>query len=154
MIAIAIACEPRLIIADEPTTALDVTTQAQVLDLLRDLVIRIGASLVIVTHNLGVVARYADRILRHVCRGAWLSTVPHGRYSGIHFIPTPLACWHAFRESTVRRKRRLRAISGVLPRYDGTCTSLSLSPTVRASVGTHAPLRRRQTWRPLPRNAP
>lgn len=62
MIAMAISCNPRLIIADEPTTALDVTTQAQLLELLRDTVSRSNASLIIVTHDLGVVARYAHRI--------------------------------------------------------------------------------------------
>ncbi|HVN97347.1 MAG TPA: ABC transporter ATP-binding protein [Syntrophorhabdaceae bacterium] len=62
MIAMAISCQPRLIIADEPTTALDVTTQAQLLELLGGMVKRFDSSLVIVTHNLGVVARYADRI--------------------------------------------------------------------------------------------
>jgi peptide/nickel transport system ATP-binding protein len=62
MIAIALACEPKLLIADEPTTALDVTIQAQILELMRDLTRRLGASLVLITHNLGVVARYADRV--------------------------------------------------------------------------------------------
>ena len=62
MIAIAIACEPVLIIADEPTTALDVTIQAQILALMQDLTQRLGVALVIITHNLGVVARYADRV--------------------------------------------------------------------------------------------
>ena len=62
MIAMAISCNPRLIIADEPTTALDVTTQAQLLELMKDVVDQYDASLVIVTHNLGVVARYAQRL--------------------------------------------------------------------------------------------
>jgi len=62
MIAIALACEPRLLIADEPTTALDVTIQAQILGLMRELCDRLGVSIVLITHNLGVVARYADRI--------------------------------------------------------------------------------------------
>lgn len=62
MIAMAISCNPRIIIADEPTTALDVTTQAQLLELMKDVVDRYNASLVIVTHNLGVVARYAQRL--------------------------------------------------------------------------------------------
>jgi oligopeptide/dipeptide ABC transporter ATP-binding protein len=62
MIAMAIACNPILIFADEPTTAVDVTTQAQLLELMMGLVKRINTSLVIVTHNLGVVARYAQRI--------------------------------------------------------------------------------------------
>ncbi len=62
MIAIGLACNPRLIIADEPTTALDVTTQAVLLELIKDLVKRFNTSLTLVTHNLGVVARYAQRI--------------------------------------------------------------------------------------------
>lgn len=62
MIALALSCKPKLIIADEPTTALDVTIQAQILELMRELTKRFGVALVIITHNLGVVARYADRV--------------------------------------------------------------------------------------------
>ena len=62
MIAMALACRPSLILADEPTTALDVTIQAQILELLRDLSRRFGVAMLIITHNLGVVARYADRV--------------------------------------------------------------------------------------------
>lgn len=62
MIALALACDPKLIIADEPTTALDVTIQAQILELMKDLTKELGVALVVITHNLGVVARYADRV--------------------------------------------------------------------------------------------
>jgi oligopeptide/dipeptide ABC transporter ATP-binding protein len=62
MIAMALACDPKLIIADEPTTALDVTIQAQILELMKDLTRRLNVALMIITHNLGVVARYADRV--------------------------------------------------------------------------------------------
>jgi oligopeptide/dipeptide ABC transporter ATP-binding protein len=62
MIAMAVSCTPRLIIADEPTTALDVTTQAKVLEIMNSAVRRFCTSLILVTHNLGVVARYAQRI--------------------------------------------------------------------------------------------
>jgi peptide/nickel transport system ATP-binding protein len=62
MIAMALSCNPRILIADEPTTAVDVTTQAQLLALMQNLVKQYNTSLIIVTHNLGVVARYADRI--------------------------------------------------------------------------------------------
>jgi len=62
MIAMALACEPALVLADEPTTALDVTIQAQILELMKALSRRLGAAMQIITHNLGVVARYADRV--------------------------------------------------------------------------------------------
>ena len=62
MIAMALCCEPELIIADEPTTALDVTIQAQILELMKGLTKQLGVALIIITHNLGVVARYADRV--------------------------------------------------------------------------------------------
>ncbi|MFV0296694.1 MAG: dipeptide ABC transporter ATP-binding protein [Hyphomicrobiaceae bacterium] len=62
MIAIGLACNPKLLIADEPTTALDVTIQAQILELMKDLSKRLGIAIVVITHNLGIVARYADRV--------------------------------------------------------------------------------------------
>jgi len=62
MIAMALACEPKLIIADEPTTALDVTIQAQILELMKNLTRELGVAMIVITHNLGVVARYADRV--------------------------------------------------------------------------------------------
>jgi len=62
MSALALSCEPKLIIADEPTTALDVTIQAQILELMKDLTKQMGVALIVITHNLGVVARYADRV--------------------------------------------------------------------------------------------
>ncbi|MBN9449276.1 MAG: ABC transporter ATP-binding protein [Bosea sp.] len=63
MIAIALACSPKLLIADEPTTALDVTIQAQILDLMRDLKARVGAAIMLITHDLGVVAEVADQVV-------------------------------------------------------------------------------------------
>mgnify|MGYP003959488701 FL=1 len=62
MIAMALCCDPKLIIADEPTTALDVTIQAQILELMKNLTREFGVAMIIITHNLGVVARYADRV--------------------------------------------------------------------------------------------
>jgi peptide/nickel transport system ATP-binding protein len=62
MIAMALACEPKLLIADEPTTALDVTIQAQILDLLRDLKDRLGMAMLLITHDMGVIAGHADRV--------------------------------------------------------------------------------------------
>ncbi|WP_439573190.1 ABC transporter ATP-binding protein [Phreatobacter sp.] len=63
MIAIALACEPELLIADEPTTALDVTIQAQILDLMRDLKSRLGMAIILITHDLGVVAEMCDDVV-------------------------------------------------------------------------------------------
>ena len=62
MIAIALSCNPRLLLADEATTALDVTIQAQILELIKKLSSELGTAVIIITHNLGVVARYADRV--------------------------------------------------------------------------------------------
>src|SRR5204862_7136336 len=62
MIAMALASEPKLLVADEPTTALDVTIQAQILELLRDLKQRLGMSILLITHNLGIVGDMADRV--------------------------------------------------------------------------------------------
>lgn len=63
MIAMALACNPRILIADEPTTALDVTTQAQILDLLRTLQVRHNMAIILITHNLGVIAEMADEVV-------------------------------------------------------------------------------------------
>jgi oligopeptide transport system ATP-binding protein len=73
MIAMALACEPQLIIADEPTTALDVTVQAQILDLLKELASRANSALILITHDLGVVAETVDRVVLKQARNKIVS---------------------------------------------------------------------------------
>src|SRR5689334_38462 len=88
MIAMAIACNPRLLIADEPTTALDVTVQAQILDLLVGLQRDRGMALVLITHNMGVVAETAQRVAVMYAGRSWRSSAPTGS-SPRRSIPIP-----------------------------------------------------------------
>jgi peptide/nickel transport system ATP-binding protein len=113
MIALAIACEPKLIIADEPTTALDVTTQAQILDLLRELSAERGMAMMVISHDLGVIAESCDRLVcvyaGQVVEGAVIDDAllrpQHPYLSGLlAAIPRPEA-----------RGGRLAAIPGTVP---------------------------------------
>ena len=114
MIAMALACEPRLLIADEPTTALDVTVQAQILELLKDLTHQHGSSMILITHDLGVVARYADRINvmyagRVVESGTALEIFENPRH------PDTLGLMHSRPRLDAEEKSRLRPIEGQPP---------------------------------------
>ena len=101
MIAMALACEPKLLIADEPTTALDVTIQAQILDLLRDLVADRGTSLVLITHDLGVVAGMCERV--QVMYGGTL--VEEGTATELFASPqTSVHAWAAPERATPRHR--------------------------------------------------
>jgi oligopeptide/dipeptide ABC transporter ATP-binding protein len=114
MIAMALGCEPKLLIADEPTTALDVTIQAQILDLIRELQVRLGLAVILVTHDLGVVARYADDVtILYAARvmeqapSAELFNNPLNPYTRGLLESSPGADGH--------RHHRLRAIAGTIP---------------------------------------
>ncbi len=114
MIAMAIACRPQLIIADEPTTALDVTIQAQILDLLRDLQARLGTSILFITHDLGVVAEMADRVVVMYAG----EVVEQGPVQAIFRRPGHPYTAGLFRSIPRRdtpRKAPLPAIEGVVP---------------------------------------
>jgi len=114
MIAMALACEPKLLLADEPTTALDVTIQAQILALLRDLQERFSMSLLLITHDLAVVAEnaqtvmvmYAGRIVENAAVRDLFARPAHPYTRGLlESIPTPGG----------PGRRRLRAIEGIVP---------------------------------------
>ena len=115
MIAMALACQPRLLIADEPTTALDVTIQAQILDLLRDLQEEMGMSIMLISHDLGVVAEFADeiavmyagKIVEHATTAALFR---HPQHPYTHGLLKSLPSLH-LRDRTAR----LATIPGVVP---------------------------------------
>ncbi|HEX6134275.1 MAG TPA: ABC transporter ATP-binding protein [Longimicrobiales bacterium] len=113
MIAMALACEPELLIADEPTTALDVTIQAQILDLLAELRARLGMAVILITHDLGVVAEVCDRVLVMYAG----QIVEHGTVEQIFRDPR-----HPYTEGLLQavprlgqRKERLAVIPGTVP---------------------------------------
>jgi len=126
MIAIALACSPRLLLADEPTTALDVTIQAQLLDLLRDIQRDTGMAVVIITHNMGVIAEFADRVLvmyagRVAEQGAVDTVFTHPRhpYTVGLLGSTP---------RLDRDEARLTTIPGVLPQLSDTMPGCRFAP--------------------------
>jgi peptide/nickel transport system ATP-binding protein len=141
MIAIAIACEPKLLIADEPTTALDVTVQAQILDLLRSLRDRVDLAIMLITHNLGVIATMADRVSimyagRQVEEGATrdILDTPRHPYTARLLASTPQAARAATVSAAAARgpggaegdplgDRRLAEIPGRVPTMTAPATS-------------------------------
>jgi len=124
MIAMSLACEPKLIIADEPTTALDVTIQAQILELMKNLTRDLGVAMIIITHNLGVVARYADRV-NVMYAGRIVET---GNASDIYHRPRhpyTLALLKSVPRMDRPRQAKLDPVDGQPPdltRLDGGCS--------------------------------
>jgi len=133
MIAIALACQPKLIIADEPTTALDVTIQAQILELMQDLTRRLNVALIIITHNLGVVARYARRVnVMYAGRIVESGTAAQIYHAPRH--PYTMALLRSVPRLDRPRQARLDPIEGQPPdltRLDGGC---SFRPRCRFTV--------------------
>ena len=126
MIAMALSCNPELLIADEPTTALDVTIQSQILDLLKDLRSRYGTSILLITHDIGVVAEMADRVAVMYCgkvmsHGDAYSILTHPEHpylSGlIHAVP-----------KLYEEKEMLDAIPGTVPNLRELPKGCSFSP--------------------------
>ena len=133
MIAMALCCEPNLIIADEPTTALDVTIQAQILELMKDLTRRLGVALIVITHNLGVVARYADRV--NVMYAGKI--VEHGNAQEIYHNPShpyTLALLRSVPRMDQPRKEKLDPIEGQPPDLTRLDEGCAFRPRCRFAV--------------------
>lgn len=126
MIALAAACRPRLLIADEPTTALDVTIQAQILKLLRGLVKELGAAVILITHDLGVVAQLADRVAV-MYAGRIVEEAPVGQLFAAPQHPYTQALLAA-RPRLDQRTPRLPAIPGAPPALETEITGCAFAP--------------------------
>jgi oligopeptide transport system ATP-binding protein len=114
MIAMALACNPSVLIADEPTTALDVTTQAQILDLMKDIQAETGCGIILITHNLGVVARMADRVAVMYAG----KIVEEGQLDDVFYRPKHPYTWGLLESMPDLRDRsadRLASIPGAPP---------------------------------------
>jgi peptide/nickel transport system ATP-binding protein len=114
MIAMALACEPGLIIADEPTTALDATIQAQVLDLLKEIRGRLGTAILFITHNLGVIADIADRVAV-MYAGQVVELAPVARLFALPAHPYTAGLLASIPDLRGGRDERLPSIPGRVP---------------------------------------
>jgi peptide/nickel transport system ATP-binding protein len=132
MIAIALSCNPKLIIADEPTTALDVTIQAQILKLMKDLTRDLGIALVVITHNLGIVARYADRVnVMYAARMAEQGTAGDVFARPLH--PYTAGLLRSVPRLDKPRGRKLETIEGLPPNLLEPPPGCRFAPRCRAS---------------------
>jgi oligopeptide/dipeptide ABC transporter ATP-binding protein len=134
VIAMAVASSPKLLIADEPTTALDVTIQAQIIELLRDLKKQLGMALLLITHNLGIVGDVADRVVvMYAGQIVELGTVREVLGNPLHPYTQALI------DSVPRlgaQTQKLRAIPGIVPRLDALPTGCRFSNRCRHAVNS------------------
>ncbi len=155
MIAMALACDPRLLIADEPTTALDVTIQAQILDLMRELKSKTGAAIVLITHDLGVVAEmaqrvvvmYAGRIVEQAPVKALFARPRHPYTQGLMKSIPRLG--EIEKQGETGARRRLAEIPGMVPSLKQEIAGCIFAP--RCSYATE---RCRSEYPPLEQNPP
>jgi len=124
MIAMALSCDPALLIADEPTTSVDVTVQAQLLEVIADMRTRLGTAVIVITHNLGVVARYVDRV-NVMYAGNLVETAPTDKLYGNPKHPYTIGLLASVPRLDSERKKSLRIIKGLPPnlsRLPGGCS--------------------------------
>ena len=146
MIAMALMCDPELLIADEPTTALDVTVQAQILRLLAELQRDLGLGMLLITHDLGIVARvahrvsvmYAGEVVESAATAELFAHPKHPYTQGLlRCVPVP---------GKIRRDEPLGSIPGTVPRIVGRASKAAPSASAAASPTRPAPT-------PIPRHA-
>jgi oligopeptide transport system ATP-binding protein len=133
MIAMALACEPKLLIADEPTTALDVTIQAQILDLLRELVAEENAALILITHDLGVVAGMCERV-NVMYAGMFMETGSADQLFGAPRHPYTLGLLQSVPRLDAVRAARLHPIEGAPPNMLRAPVACPFQPRCRFEV--------------------
>ena len=133
MIAMALSCDPRLIIADEPTTALDVTIQAQILELMQDLASDFGTAMIIITHNLGVVARYAHRVIV-MYAGKIIETGDSREIYHDPKHPYTLGLLASVPRLDETERTRLEAIEGLPPNLVNMPAGCSFAPRCRFAI--------------------
>jgi peptide/nickel transport system ATP-binding protein len=133
MIAMALACEPRLLIADEPTTALDVTIQAQILDLLVGLKERLGMSMLLITHDMGVIAGYADRV-NVMYAGRVVETAEAGALFSRMRHPYTQALLGSIPRLSQDSKKALHAIPGLPPDLASPPAGCRFAPRCRLAT--------------------
>jgi len=135
MIAMALSCDPKLLIADEPTTALDVTIQAQILDLLQEMKSRLGMSIMLITHAMGVVAEVAQRVVV-MYAGKVVEEAPVDRLFGNPAHPYTQGLIRSIPriDLAAERKQRLETIAGTVPKLINPPVGCRFAPRCRLAT--------------------
>lgn len=133
MVAMALACNPDLIIADEPTTSLDVTVQAQLLELIDNLRAQYGTAVILITHNLGVVARYVDRV-NVMYAGRLVESGPTDVIYGAPRHPYTMGLIRSVPRLDLPRKRKLYVIDGLPPHLAHLPAGCAFSPRCKFAI--------------------
>jgi len=133
MMAMALACNPDLIIADEPTTSLDVTVQAQLLELIDNLRSQYGTAVILITHNLGVVARYVDRV-NVMYAGRLVESGPTDEIYGAPRHPYTMGLIRSVPRLDLPRKRKLYVIDGLPPHLAHLPEGCAFNPRCKYAI--------------------